>query len=204
MATAAHRSITTWRLLAPYLAAMIFWCGVRPGWVALLAYHVQILLVSKSGLKRTVQGWDARAFRKWAIFYGLAGPAAYFLLPRIARLPMRLWLLKHGISQRSLWMLMPYFGLVHPFLEQAHWGNAREDPRLEPWAHLLYAGYHAIVLHSLLSPAWTFACVLLLFTASRGWRSMVQRPNEGLLTPTLTQILADTGLAVAAVLLSCQ
>ena len=40
----------TLRLLAPYLAVGVFWYGFSSAWLAILAYHAQILLWSRGRL----------------------------------------------------------------------------------------------------------------------------------------------------------
>ena len=57
----------------------------------------------------------------------------------------------------------PYFGLVHPVLERVHWSPLRERT---PFAHPIFAGYHLLVLSSLLSVSWLLISFALLTTAS--------------------------------------
>ncbi len=59
--------------------------------------------------------------------------------------------------------MVAYFGLVHPLLEQAHWTPLREAT---PIAHVAFAGYHMLVLASLLTVPWLAVCFVILTAAS--------------------------------------
>ncbi len=182
------------RLAAPYLAVLLCWCGVRSGWLAILAYHAQILF----WLTREPGGWhgtrDGWRFVGWAVPAALAGPALYFLLPHMTRVDVSLWLAEHRLWGWRFAAMIPYFGLVHPWLEQRHWAPLRERTR---WAHPLFAGYHLIVLASLLMPVWLGVCFVVLTGTSYLWQRATRRFG-GLAVPAVSHALADLGIVVAA------
>ena len=185
------------RLLAPYLAVLIFWTAFGSAWLALLAYHVQIVF----WLSRARPSSEALRIRRpppLAFATLAAGPLLYFLLPAIARSDLNSWLTAHRISHLSLAVLLLYFGLVHPILEQLHWSPLRERTRM---AHLFFAGYHAIVLYALLPPIWLAICVAALTAASLAWRHL-ERRTGGLFAPIASHALADFGVICAALLLT--
>lgn len=184
---------TALKLLAPYLAVLVFWNGLANGWLAILAYHAQILfwLPKRRAVSPTPVGIRAL---KWALPMALAGPALYFLLPFITRVELSAWLSDHRLSGWSLAAMIPYFGLVHPILEQRHWGPLRERTA---WAHPFFAGYHALVLASLLSGPWLALCLAVLLVASGAWHVMTMRFG-GLTVPTSSHVLADLGVVLAA------
>jgi hypothetical protein len=99
--------------------------------------------------------------------------------------------------------MIPYFGIVHPFLEQAHWGRLRES-RFGSFSHGAFAAYHGIVVGSLLPPVWVLASILILIGASCTWTYMARQARGGLLVPTLSHIFADLGMVAAAALLVFQ
>jgi hypothetical protein len=90
--------------------------------------------------------------------------------------------------------MIPYFGLVHPILEQIHWQPLRET---SVWSHPIFAGYHMIVLSSLLSLPWLIVCFCVLVGASISWKLMCHRTG-GLTVAVVSHILADFGVVVAA------
>jgi hypothetical protein len=181
------------KLLAPYVAVGVFWCVLSNAWLAIVSYHALILLWSWRSIPHV---WTRPRWREtWlgapAI---LAGPLLYFLLPHIARADLSVWLAAHHLSGTALLVMIPYFGLVHPPLEQLHWAPLRERT---PAAHVFFAGYHPLVLASLLPIGWLAACFVILAGASVAWERMVRR--SGSLAPALvSQLLADLGIVLAA------
>ena len=72
------------RLLAPYFAVLVFWCWLGNAWLAILAYHAQILLWSRGAMPKL--GRPGRDPLAWFLLpSALAGPALYFLMPYITR-----------------------------------------------------------------------------------------------------------------------
>ena len=181
------------RLAAPYVAVGIFLCVLHNAWLALLAYHAQIL-----AWRRVVRPELARPRPSAALLFALpsalAGPVLYLLLPHITRTDVVGWLARHHLSGAALLLMIPYFGLVHPVLEQIHWGSLRERTVL---AHAAFAGYHLLVLGSLLTVPWLAACFAVLLAASLLWERMGRR--SGSVWPAIaSQIAADLGVVLAA------
>ena len=184
------------KLLAPYIAILIFWLGLNSAWATILAYHVQIVFWSWHRMPALVRGWNGRLFVTTVLPCLLAGPIAYLLLPCMTQ-PSGLpeWLAAHGLTGMRMTLMIPYFGIVHPLLEQAHWS----DLRSRGWiAHLAFAGYHAIVLVSLLTTPWLILCLGVLMAASAIWTLVGSRVHLGLLIPACGHICADSGIVVAA------
>ena len=183
----------TLRLLAPYLAVGVFWCGFSSAWLAILAYHAQVLLWSHGRLRGMRWGAGRRVLLL-ALPTAIVGPLVHHLLPLMTDADLSAWLAGHGLSRLSLAAMIPYFGLMHPFLEQLHWAPLREET---PLAHPLFAGYHVLVLHSLLAVPWLVVCFAVLTAASAMWHRMAGRTG-GLAGPVVSHALADLGIAIAA------
>lgn len=181
------------RLFAPYLAVGVFWCGFSSAWLAILAYHAQILIWSHRSL-RDIRKPSRKVFLLLALPTVLAGPLLYLLLPCMTRTDLSVWLAKHHLSGVSFMAMIPYFGLVHPYLEQVHWGPLRERTIL---AHPLFAGYHLLVLYSLLTVPWLALCFVVLTMASYLWQTAAKRSGS-LAVPVVSHILADLGVVVSA------
>ena len=184
------------KLLAPYFSVIIFWIFLHSAWLALLGYHLQIIFWSKKS--PFANPWPKQK-RDIAISIAMvaAGPFIYFVLPLIAKVDLSAWLAQYKLTD-WLWLAMiPYFGLVHPFLEQAHWGPLREKTQA---AHFFFAGYHAIVLYSLLPIFWLFASFIVLAVASFVWQQIAKN-SKSYSAPVASHILADFGVVVAAWLL---
>jgi hypothetical protein len=183
----------TLRLLAPYLAVVVFWNILGNAWLAILAYHLQILFWSGDVIS-SIRRSDLRRIPRAALLPVLAGPLLYILMPHITHADLTAWLADHHLSRLSLALMIPYFGLVHPFLEQCHWRKLREQTHL---AHPLFAGYHILVLYSLLTVPWLVVCFVVLMIASLMWRLMTE-PSHNLTGPIASHVLADLGIVIAA------
>jgi hypothetical protein len=181
------------RLAAPYLAVIVFWCLLHSAWLAILAYHAQILWWSRGSLPRLAK--PAPTFTTLLVLpAALAGPLLYFLLPYATHTDLSWWLGAHGLSGASLLAMVFYFGLVHPVLEQTHWPPLRDTT---PLAHVAFAGYHMLVLYSLLTVPWLLVCFAILVTASLMWQRM-ERESGSLLTVIASHIAADLGIVLVA------
>ncbi len=126
--------------------------------------------------------------------FALAGPAAYLLLPVVTSQDVGQWLGAMGISGVGFALMVPYFGIVHPILEQQHWAPLRERTFL---SHGAFAGYHAMVLGSLLTEYPHAAVITALGLASITWAWMVRRTG-GITAATVSHMLADFGVVLAA------
>jgi hypothetical protein len=184
----------TLKLFAPYLAVGIFWCVFTNAWLAILAYHAQILFWSRRsffGLRRMTRP----RMILLALPAAIVGPLFYFLLPYMTRgVDLTSWLADHHLSRLTLLVMIPYFGLVHPLLEQLYWAPLRESTRA---AHLMFAGYHMLVLYSILSVPWLVLCFVILIAASFLWQQVAKR-TDSLVIPVLSHVLTDLGIVIVA------
>ncbi len=183
------------KLGAPYFAVGIFWCLFSNAWLAILAYHAQILFWSYGSITKT-RGPLCTRMMLLALPAALAGPLLFLLLPYMAQEDLSLWLANHHLSRGALLVLIPYFGLLHPYLEQRHWATLRDHG---PISHLLFAGYHMVVLCTLLTGPWLLVCFCVLASVSLVWQQVTRQTNS-LAIPVASHMLADLGVAVVAYL----
>ena len=182
----------TLRLLAPYCAVGVFWCVLGNAWLAILAYHAQILFWSSGSPLNMSKPSRKRLF--WlALPTALTGPLLYGLLPYLTHTDLSLWLASHGLTGHYFAAMIPYFGLINPLLEEIHWAPLRESTHV---SHLFFAGYHILVLHSLLTIPWLILCFVVLATASILWQQMT-RHARSLMPAILSHSLADLGIVIA-------
>lgn len=118
----------------------------------------------------------------------------YFLLPYLTRVDLSVWLTRYGLTGWALLGMVFYYGLVHPVLEQVYWTPLRERTA---FAHVAFAGYHVLVLYSLLAVPWVAACFAVLASASWLWQRMT-RESGSLLPAIASHIAADLGMVIVA------
>jgi len=181
------------KLMAPYFAVFVFWVLLSNAWLALFAYHAQILFWLKDSRPEVKLRLNRKALLL-ALPTVVAGPVLYFLLPHMTHSDLPGWLGAHHVSRLTLALMIPYFGLVHPCLEQLHWSRLRDA---SPLSHLVFAGYHVIVLYSLLGTPWLVMSFVVLAAASFLWHWM-ERTADGLTASIVSHVLADLGVIVAA------
>jgi membrane protease YdiL (CAAX protease family) len=181
------------KLLAPYFAVGVFWCIFSNAWLAIFAYHIQILIWSRHELYE-MRRPSSKRIMLIALPTVVAGPLLYFLLPYITHVDLSAWLKSYHLSGTSFLLMIPYFGLIHPLLEQMHWHQLREETVL---SHPTFAGYHILVLFSLLTIPWLLLCFAVLMVASVTWQ-YAARFTRSLAVPTFSHILADLGVVLAA------
>ena len=184
------------KCLAPYLAVIPFCVLSQNAWAAMLTYHAQCLFWSGRHLPNVLSGWNWKRWIGLSIPFACAGPLAFLLLPMMLKdiTPIQ-WLQDYGVTRATTIPLIFYFGLIHPPLEQAHWSRLRQAT---PWAHFAFAGYHGLVLYDLFSWPWLLLSLAVLAGTSGLW-GIIEKKSNGLCMVTLSHILADTGIAVAAI-----
>ena len=176
------------QILAPWLSVLLFWFWLRHAWAAMLGYHAQILYWRRRELLVAFRRRPARSHLAALPLLG-SGLLLVWLLPGWAQMPLGDWMAAHQLSPQGFLWMIPWFGLLHPRLEQLHW---RPLCAATPWAHAAFAGYHALVLASLLPPWLLTLCTLGLALVSRIWQ---QFPEE---FAVRTHQAADTGIALGA------
>jgi hypothetical protein len=183
------------RLAAPYVAVGIFWCVFHNAWLAILAYHAQILWWLRKTRPRFTRPRRTR-LTFFILPSALAGPTLGVLLPFIASVNLASWLQSYHLAGSSLLLMTGYFALVHPVLEQLHWAPLRQRT---PFAHAAFAGYHLLVLESLLPIPWLVVSFAVLWLASWVWNRM-NCASESLVPAIASQTVADLGIVLVALL----
>ena len=184
---------TALKFLAPYLAVAICWFWLSNAWLAALAYHIQILVWAD--FKIPMPGRPAQSRQLlWGLPAAAAGPLLYVLLPQISggRLPQ--WFADHHLPPTAMLLMIPYFGIIHPWLEQIHWKPLRERGFI---AHPLFAGYHVLVLMSVAAWPWLMVAFVVLTVVSFLWGELTSR-SRSLAPAYVSHVLADVGIVIAA------
>ena len=195
-----------WAALAPYAALAISFFILHNAWIALVSFHLSMLAFIF--LNRSRISWRAN-FKsgnyKIYIINTVMGAAAivfYFLRP--------LWgldqdvqpILKSiGLSQGNYLYLLAYFVVVNPWIEEYFWrgylGNAAKG--ITP-GDLLFAGYHVMLLATVIGAIWLIPAFVILFSAAWFWRQC-DRWSRGLGASILSHIAADAAISVVLILM---
>lgn len=180
------------RMAAPYIAVGIFWVWLKNAWMAIFVYHAQIAVLN----------WPIPrprpALNRWQLALilpaVLAGPLVYFLLPSIAKTDLGRWMEGYGLNGVALGLLIPYFGLIHPWLEQQNWHNLWERFW---WSAPVFAGYHMLVLYELLELSGLVLVFVVLTGAAFMWGRLAKLSGS-CCANTMMHAFADFGIILAA------
>jgi membrane protease YdiL (CAAX protease family) len=191
-----------WRLI-PYLAVGLGLLWYKNAWLALLGYHLGILLAF--GLSRAWghfralkpllhPGWAVTAWIS-ACLAGLLLYLGWSRLPLPADLAVSLASL--GLTAETWPWFIAYFALVNPWLEETFWRGWLSGPSKTPAVEdFLFAGYHILILGQFVPFGWLALAFVILASAAWFWRQVV-RQTGSLIIPAIAHLLADFSILTA-------
>lgn len=203
-ASHSTRIFQTLGVVSPYLAVLLGVFLLKNGFLAVLVYHLVLLLciVKIDGVKPfrlLLKGWNSVLGPLMCLGGVVPGVVILYLWP-IARqehadLAQLFALL--NLDDRWFTAFAVYACLVNPFLEESFWrGCFNNRSWLPAPIDALFSGYHALVVIPVLSAPF----VVLLFLAMLvvGWLlRTLRRLTGGLLIPLLTHLIADIAILYA-------
>jgi membrane protease YdiL (CAAX protease family) len=186
--------------LAPILPYLAVWAGLflfKSVWLALAGFHIAVLLALlflRSNIPINIL--FKSKYPKWilasVLFCSTSGIGLYFLWDvfGIANdLPAQLQSI--GLTSSSWALLIAYFSLVNPFIEEYFWRGVLGNNSKKLYAgDAVYAGYHALALWGRVHPLSILFAVIIITSAGWLWRQMA-REDGGLLAPVLGHMIAD-------------
>ena len=189
--------------LVPYVAVLLGMYLFHNAWLTILLYHagvIAFLLYRKpSGVwHRMWAGMKSPLLVPGILGCALAAPILYFMWPWFASsnpvLPA--WMAHYGLSGLAWTLLIPYFSIVHPILEEVHWrGISPERITWICWQDFLFAGYHVLVLFQVIRAPWLFFVFSILLGSSVFWRWTVARYG-GYGIAIASHVAADTAVII--------
>jgi hypothetical protein len=195
--------------LLPYPVVGLALLLTSSGWLAMLAYHLTIVAVlCVSGGWREPVALLRRGWRPWwllALVVGVgfgSGVLLFVLWPLlgIALAAPAIWA-AFGLAGLGRSLFVAYFIAVNPVLEESYWRGYLGSPLLRPTlSDLAFAGYHLLVLQSLLAWYWLLLIFLVLAGAAWFWRQLA-RLVGGLGLPLASHLSADAAVLTALLLL---
>lgn len=188
--------------LIPYIAVVIGVYCLSSAWVAIISYHVGMLLAvaiegnrhERVRTKRRLSGWGLLS----CLIFASGGIALYVLWPYAfggSDIGARLASLGVG---RSVWPYFAvYFCCVNSVVEELFWrGYLGDDRRSLTLNDAAFAGYHALVLAAFAGVIWCVPAFLGCIVAGWLWR-MMRTASGSLLVPMLTHLFADASIIAA-------
>ena len=194
--------IDIFHALSPYIAVLLGLYFLKNAWFSLLLYHFQIIIYTifrKPDIRKLLfWGFSIKQFLIFVLPLLLCGLLLYILFPYILsnNILLKEWLYAYGLNNKNFLILIPYFSLIHPLLEEIHWGKFRESKKYAWIMWIFFAGYHILVLANLLTPSWLIISFLVLVAAAYAWAVLYKKLNGGVI-PFLSHILADIGIITA-------
>lgn len=188
--------------LIPYIAVAIGLYGLSSAWVAIVSYHIGMLVTVIVGKNAKHELMKRRTSVWWylsAIILSLGGVILFLLWPyaffdadgTTARLH------SVGIDRRTWPFFVAYFCSVHPILEELFWrGCLMQDKPLVTVHNCAFGGYHAFVIAAFAAPVWCVPVFAACVFAGWLWRMMREATGSSLL-PILTHFAADASIVGA-------
>ena len=194
--------------LVPYITVSLGIFVFRSAWLAIIAYHLAMLLVVLTDKNRPSPGQlfrtnGALAPVSLAGLGACVGIALYLLWPYLS-VPGDLgaYLQSLGLNGLSWLLFIAYYAGVNPLVEEYYWraypgtGSKLPEPN-----DFFFAGYHIVLLAGKMGVLWLAVLFLLLVAVAWLWRQS-GRFSGGYLAGTLSHLAADLTIIVAVYLMA--
>jgi hypothetical protein len=195
-----------WAALAPYAALAVSFFILHNAWIALLSFHLSMLAFiflnrSRISSRANFKNGNYKIYLINAAM-GAAALVFYFLWP-LSGIPQDVHpvLKSIGLSQGNYLYLLAYFVAVNPWIEEYFWrgylGSAAKG--ITP-SDVLFAGYHVMLLATVIGAIWLIPAFVILFSAAWFWRQC-DRWSQGLGASIISHIAADAAISVVLILM---
>jgi membrane protease YdiL (CAAX protease family) len=194
--------------ILPYLAVGIGLFWLQHAWLALLGFHLAIilsLLLARSQIPVRIlfKSNDIRWVLLSILMCGTSGVALYVFWPYfgiVSDLPTQVE--SYGLTSFIWPLFILYFTLVNPLVEEYFWRGYLGSPTKSLHASdFLYAGFHGLILMNKMRADAIFYGLLVLILAGWFWRQ-IAREDRGLLAPVLGHMAADFTILMAVYFMS--
>ena len=199
-----------WFRYWPMVAVLIGMYWLESGWLAILLYHVGLILgvaVSRDRWRKLRWRSPAGVCAVGLIIGLLSGPFIYFALP---------WFIGPGVGELlaekmavlgfdrgSFHLFVAYFVTIHPVLEEWGWRGAIVDEEKLPCrSDVEFAAYHLLVVGWLFPGKWLLLVATLATLISVAWLWRQLRQRYGMTSVITFHAAGDLGVIVAAGLIS--
>jgi membrane protease YdiL (CAAX protease family) len=193
-------------IIPPYLAV---WAGIflfQSAWIALLGFHVGILLAlfwlkpqTPNAVLFKPASWKSVLLS--VFLCGMGGVGLYLFWNWFAIAPdLNAKILALGLNAPAWLGFVAYFSFINPFMEEYFWrGVLGSDTRSLYIGDLAYAGFHAFILWNKAHLISVFFALMVLVAIGWFWRQVYRRDGS-LLAPVLGHMAADLSILLAVYL----
>jgi hypothetical protein len=190
-------------LLMPYITVGIGMLLFHNAWVAILSYHLGMVLVvglSRTRVPlRTVFRANNCRIPLWMGVIGACGGLLFYLLwpLLLIKTDVGLYLQRIGLTAETWPYFLAYFIMVNPLIEEYYWrGHLGQSSRRIVLGDLMFSGYHVIVLAGEIKLVWLSVMFLSLLLGAWLWRQS-DRLSAGLLPSVSGHLTADITIILA-------
>jgi len=206
--TSATKQPSNLWLAVPYVAFGIGIPILHSAWIALVGYHLLILLV----LALHRDHWQLDLL--WTGF-NLRRAALIPLIMLVVILPVVLLgqakgytgdrieaqVIKFGLAGISAPLFIAYFVLINPLFEELFWRQLFGNPSPKPaWQDLAFGAFHIFILLPLVPALHITVAVICISTLGWHWRTL-RNKHGGLSLPVLSHMGADAAASAIVVIL---
>jgi membrane protease YdiL (CAAX protease family) len=186
--------------LVPYVTLGIGLFLLHNAWVALLSYHLGMLIIlffekKPFSLKLMCPNMNPKILIVNAVLGGAAGLLIYLLWPLLGLSDnINLFIQSISLNTAIFPYFMAYFVLINPWLEEYYWrGYLGSNSKGIILHDLLFAGYHILILAGRLGIIWLVIAFIILFLTAWFWRQS-GRWSQGLAASITSHFAADTSI----------
>lgn len=183
--------------ILPYLAVAVGLFCARHAFLALLGFHLAIILsliLARSSIPLSLlfRSRNARRVLLSVLLGSSSGISLYILLSYPGVIDDLQGHVQALRLTSSTWpIFITYFVMVNPLLEEYFWRGYLGSPTMGFYpSDFLYSGFHGLILWGKVQPVLIVYSLIVLVAAGWFWRQ-VARIDEGLLAPVLGHMAAD-------------
>jgi len=194
-------------LLLPYITIITGLYVLHNIWIAMLSYHLSILLIAiftkkLPKFKKLVKGWSLPLTIIFTLGCAVNGFLIYYLWPYISGCcDLAVKLAELGLNDSNWLLLIMYYSIITPWLEEFFWRDLlASKSKLPDISDVLFAGYHLFVLALFIKAFFLPIVFITLLSAAWFWR-FISRKLDGLLIPVISHTAADISTILAVYLL---
>jgi hypothetical protein len=186
----------------PYLAVGLGLFWFRSAWVALVGFHLAIvlsLLLAKPNLPIRIlfKSSDVRPVVLSILLCSSSGISLYFFWYGFGITgDLSVHVQSLGLNSTNWIAFIAYFALVNPWIEEYFWrgylGSAAKSLSVSDFA---YAGFHAMILWQRVQMSSIVSSLGVLIFAGWFWRQLA-REDRGLLASVLGHMAADLTILI--------